>query len=137
MTESTGVKAEMHFHNGFLAIFGTIKQQGVKSFRGILSLDSYQGPVLDPLGGLTASPRPQLRVRMTFGHSVSYLRHLLLQRELLQKRRELPGTLTNFKGVTVTISPLSWAPFYCIPPERFKTRAAHFPISGNFGQERL
>ena len=27
MTESTGVKKEMHCHSGFLAIFGTIKQQ--------------------------------------------------------------------------------------------------------------
>ena len=52
MTESTGVKGEMHCHSGFLAIFGTIKQQGVRSVRGILlsPQDPYQGPALDPLG---------------------------------------------------------------------------------------
>ena len=49
MTESTWVKGEMHFHSGFLASFGTIKQQGVRSFRGILP--TCQGPVPDSLGG--------------------------------------------------------------------------------------
>ena len=48
MTKSTGVKGEMHCHSGFLAIFGTIKQQGVRSFQGILP----PGPLPEPC------PRP-------------------------------------------------------------------------------
>ena len=59
-------------------------------------------PSPGPAGGLQRPPDTQLKVAMIFGHCVSCLRHdgnyLLLQ-------RELPGTLTNFKRVTVTISP--------------------------------
>ena len=118
MTESTGVKGEIHCHSGFLAMFGTIKQQGVRSFQG----DSHPGPVPGPCTGPTqegaySAPRPQLEEAMIFGHCVSCLWHhgssyLLLQRKLLQKCRELPGTLTNFKGVTITISPPVMGP-YC------------------------
>ena len=54
MTESTGVKGEHTVIVVFFCYFGTIKQQGVRSLRGILTLDP--GPALDPLGGLQ---RPQ------------------------------------------------------------------------------
>ena len=59
MTESTGVKGEMHCHSGFLTISGAIKQQAVRSK---LPGDSsprpwpYPGPAGG--GGLTASPGP-------------------------------------------------------------------------------
>ena len=71
---------------------------------------------LNPTRSLQPTPGPQLEVAMTFRHCVSYLRHhgsyFLLQRELLQKHRELPDSLTNFKGVTVTLShPLIMGPY--------------------------
>ena len=47
----------MHCHCGFLAIFGTIKQQGIESFWGILPLDPYQGPATDPLKGVYSVPQ--------------------------------------------------------------------------------
>ena len=58
--------------------------------------------------GAYSAPYPQLEVTMTFGHYGSCLRHH--GRYLLQKHGKLPGTLTNFKGVTVTISPLCYGP---------------------------
>ena len=124
----------MHCHSGFFAIFGTIKQQGVKSFQGILPLDPYQGPALDPLEGAYSV---HLRVGMTFGHSMAmviayiafghYGSYLRLQRELLQKRRESPSTSTNFKGFTVTIS---------LPPVMGRIFSGNFLIV-SFSQETL
>ena len=59
MTDSTGAKGEMHCSGGFLAIFGTIKHQDVRSFRGLRPLDHNQGPALDPLGGgAYSAPHP-------------------------------------------------------------------------------
>ena len=79
--------------------------------RGFAPWTSIRAPGLYPrlAGGLTALLDLQLEVAMTFGHCGSWLRrhgsYLLLQRELRQKRRKLPGILISFKRVTVTISP--------------------------------
>ena len=79
MTELTVVKGEMHCHSGFLAIFGTIKQQGVGSFRGILPLEAPRGHALDQLGGLQC-PQPPAgsgngTVGVTFFCKGSYFRN--------------------------------------------------------------
>ena len=60
MTDSTGVKEEMHCDSGFLAIFDTIKQRDVSSFQGF-PLDPHQGPALDPLEAYS-TPDPQLEL---------------------------------------------------------------------------
>ena len=52
----------------FLAVFVAVKLQGPSEG---FAPGPHQGSFLDPLGGLTVPPDPQLEQAMTFGHCMS------------------------------------------------------------------